>query len=82
MNERNRGTISFVVLVLISVVLSGAALVIASREVAASQHRWCAALVTLDTADRHAPPPATRAGRNLFADFHSLRMEFGCGGKP
>jgi len=70
-NERNRGTISFVVLVLISVVLSGAALVIASREVAASQHRWCAALVTLD-----------RAGRNLFADFHSLRMEFGCGGKP
>ena len=69
---------SFVFLVLLSFVLAGSALVLAGNEVSASQHRWCKALVTLDNADHHAPP-TTQPGRNLFADFHDLRVQFGCG---
>jgi hypothetical protein len=44
-----------------------------------SQHRWCSALVTLDTADQHAPAPTSKFGRQLVADFHNLRLSFGCG---
>lgn len=44
-----------------------------------SQHRWCSALVTLDAADQHAPPPASKFGRQLVTDFHALKLQFGCG---
>jgi len=70
---------SFVFLVLLAFALSGAALLVASNEVNASQARWCSTLVTLDNADRHAPPPATQFGRQLVSDFRTLRRAFGCG---
>ena len=71
-----RATATLLVLVLII----GAANLLASYlEVHASQHRWCATLVTLDLADQHAPKPTTTFGRRLVADFHNLRQNF-CGG--
>lgn len=65
---------------LVLVLIVGAANLLASYlEVQASQHRWCATLVTLDLADHHAPEPTTTFGRRLVADFHNLRQNF-CGG--
>lgn len=64
---------------LVLTLITGAANLWASyAEVQASQHRWCSTLVTLDTADQHAPKPTSAFGRNLVADFRNLRQEF-CG---
>lgn len=46
--------------------------------VSESQHRWCNTITTLDKADQSAPKPTSQFGRNLVADFHRLRGEFGC----
>ena len=68
-----RATAILLVLVLI---VGGANLLASYLEVQASQHRWCATLVTLDLADQHAPKPGTTFGRRLVADFHNLRRNF------
>jgi hypothetical protein len=69
----------------IAIIVAGVLLALATNvayttwSVDTSQHRWCAALVTLDNADRAAPKPASKFGRQLVADFHALRLSFGCG---
>lgn len=66
-------------LLLLTLVVGGANLVATYQQVHASQHKWCAILVTLDEADQHAPPPTSAFGRRLVADFHNLRGQYGCG---
>jgi hypothetical protein len=66
-------------LLAISFILSAAAVLVAGREIAGSQHQWCAVLVTLDNADRRGPPPRTAYGRALAVDFRQLRHSYGCG---
>lgn len=69
-----------VALVVIAVVLAlGMNAAYTTWVVSTSQHRWCTTLVTLDNADEHAPPPTSKFGRQLVADFHNLRESFGCG---
>jgi hypothetical protein len=44
-----------------------------------SQHRWCATIGLLNSADAHQPAPSTQFGRNLVADFNHLYTNLGCG---
>lgn len=48
------------------------------RAVQTSNHRWCAALGTINASERKTPPTTT-SGKNLAADFAALYGEFGCG---
>lgn len=69
-----------VTLVVVAVVIAcGMNVAYTTWVVAASQHRWCTTLTTLDNADHHAPAPTTKFGRQLVTDFHNLRLSYGCG---
>ena len=76
---------AIVSLFLIAFIVAAASLVLTSREIAASNHRWCATLITLDNADQaalHASPSQKPKGAYslaLIRDFHQLRRSLGCG---
>ena len=79
---RTRFTVAFI---LVCVLIMGAANLLASWQITqASNHKWCATLITLDNADQKAEkaPPADRPkgaySMQLIQDFHQLRDEF-CG---
>lgn len=76
--KQKRERLAMVIMIagfVVALVLNGAFTVWTVSE---SQHRWCSTITTLDKADRKAPKPTSQFGRNLVADFHRLRSEFGC----
>ena len=74
---------SFVALVVLSLLLSGASVLFTTHEVQANNHQWCDTL-TLLTSKPVAKPadPASNPSRAdeyvLYRDFVTLRQRFGC----
>ena len=71
-------------LFLIAFVLAGASLLITSREIAANDAKWCAAMVLLTS---HPVPKPANPGANpsraqnyqYYVTFRTLRRRLGCG---
>jgi hypothetical protein len=67
------------------VALVGASVLFTAHYVNENNHKWCAALITLDDADQAAlkAPPSQRPkgaySLALIRDFHDLRQGLGCG---
>jgi hypothetical protein len=74
---------AIVVLVVIIFVSSGASLILSAREIGQNNQKWCA---TMSLLDAERPPPGSAASnpsrayeQKLYADFHRLRGQLGCG---
>lgn len=77
--HRDRRVRSLAVLIVLLIIFTFVNLWWTSHIARSEQQKWCGLLITLDNADKHAPPPKTTFGRELVKDFSDLRHGFGCG---